>query len=77
MRTTYPNPPSVCEMCGGDFEGVMYDARVLRGRRTGRWNNLCRRCFRVSGCKLGVGFGKVYVQNVHGEYVEAKGWVKV
>jgi hypothetical protein len=77
MPTIYPNPPKVCEMCGGDFEGVMYDARILRGQWAGRWSNLCRRCFHVSGCKLGVGFGKMYVQNVHGDFVQTKGRIKV
>jgi hypothetical protein len=72
MRTIYPNPPAVCEICGGDFEGVMYDARILRGQWAGRWHILCSRCFLRSGCKLGVGFGKMYVQNVHGEFVQTK-----
>ena len=77
MRTTYHNPPKVCEKCGGDFEGVMYDVRILRGQWGGRWCNLCQRCFNVSGGKLGSGFGKRYLENVHGEFVQAKGWVKV
>jgi hypothetical protein len=77
MSAPYPNPPTVCEKCGCDFEGVMFEAKIIRGHGIGQWRSICKRCFHVSGCKLGLGFGKMYVQNVFGEYIEVRGKVFV
>jgi hypothetical protein len=77
MQTTFPNPPRVCEKCGGDFEGAMFEVCNLSGQWAGRWNKLCRSCFHASGCKVGIGFGKMYLQNMYGEFVEVRGKVEI
>jgi hypothetical protein len=77
MQANYHDPSEVCEMCGGEFEGVFFEVRILTGQQAGRWKYLCSRCFSVLGCKLGNGIGKMYLQNMYGELVEVRGKVEV
>jgi hypothetical protein len=60
-------------MCGGEFEGVMYDALILHDQLVGQWKNICRKCFHKSGSKLGIGFGQMYTWNGKGEFEGTKG----
>lgn len=72
--TVYVNAPSNCDLCGGDFEGVMFDAKT----KFGPWGNLCTECFMVHGVGLGTGKGQKYdrkLVNDNGATVER--WVLV
>ena len=72
MRTIYPIPSEACEICGGGFESVMYDALIPKGKMESHWKNICERCFHNSGSKLGIGLGQKYNQNGRGEFERTK-----
>lgn len=56
----YTDPPSLCDICGGEFNGVLYDAKTSWGP----WATMCGSCFRVEGGSLGLGRGQKYVKQV-------------
>ena len=49
-------PPTVCELCGGPFEGVFIDGRT----QGGPWGLLCAGCHALHGVGLGLGKGQKY-----------------
>lgn len=68
-QAVYADPPESCNLCNGDFDGVMYDARIPA---VGSWANLCQKCFDRCGCQLGTGQGQKFVQQ-DGKFVKVDG----
>lgn len=66
--TVWTSPLNDCDICLGDFDGVMYDAKV-----GGAWGNVCHSCFTKHGGKLGVGLGQRYELQ---QQADAKRWIK-
>jgi hypothetical protein len=58
-----------CNVCGGEFDGTMYDAKT----HTGQWGNLCGGCFESHAGSLGLGLGQKYVQQSDGKYMCVEG----
>jgi len=54
-NTVWTSPLDQCQLCDGDYNGVMYDAKTQRG-----WANMCQPCFEEFGIGLGIGFGQRY-----------------
>ena len=55
MQLVWTSPLDTCDVCKGDFDGTMYDAKVGRA-----WGNVCHSCFTKHGGRLGVGLGQRY-----------------
>ena len=56
-----------CQMCHKPFGTVMYDAAIGGGP----WGNICSKCFKTFGCRLGTGYGQEYA------LTKDKRWEKV
>ena len=56
-----------CDVCGmvGQKAPAVVDCRT----RSGRWGNLCIRCFKKQGVGLGVGRGQVLLPRLEGGVV--------
>lgn len=61
--------PEACQLGGGPFNGVMYDAN-LPGIG---WGNWCYETFRAAGGKLGTGFGQKYRLQDDGRWLKVEG----
>jgi len=56
MAHIWLSPLNNCDICNGEFNGVMFDAKVH-----GAWGNVCQSCFNSdSRAQLGIGFGQKY-----------------
>ena len=52
------NPPARCDVCGHDFNKVMYDAITVQGF----WACMCQECFDdIRPGILGAGLGQKYI----------------
>jgi hypothetical protein len=60
---------TTCNMCGGLFNGRMFDARL--GNQG--WGNICKDCFRDYNCSLGTGSGQEYSQQPDGRWLKVGG----
>lgn len=58
-----------CQLCHKSFGAVMYDASIGMGP----WGNICQRCFKAHGCKLGTGFGQKYELQKNGRWLKVGG----
>lgn len=65
----YTNPPGACNLCGKNFNGVMFDARM----QTGSWGNFCQRCFDELCIGLGTGRGQKYEMDEQGIFIKIEG----
>ena len=65
-KKTFINPPSKCDICGGDFKNdCFYDAKTSQGP----W---CMQCMHDYGIGLGIGLGQEY-QKQGNEWVKTEG----
>lgn len=62
------SPLTRCDMCGSQFHGTMYDARVQ-----GCWGNVCHSCFTLDGGRLGTGLGQKYELQGDGRWLKVAG----
>ena len=61
---------TTCNVCKGDYHGVMYDASL---RSFGCWANVCSGCFARYGKGLGVGLGQRYEKQQDGSWLKVAG----
>ncbi|MBT4407279.1 MAG: hypothetical protein HOC79_05335 [Euryarchaeota archaeon] len=55
--------PEACEICDGNYEGVMVDGRSGQ-HPLSPWGLLCLSCFQArTGGRLGIGYGQMYIYN--------------
>jgi hypothetical protein len=47
----------------------MYDASIGGGP----WGNICKKCFKAFGCKLGTGYGQEYKLQSDGRWLKVGG----
>lgn len=69
MTVIFSGAPKQCDICKGEFSGVMFDART----RQGPWGCLCGSCFRNENGKLGTGLGQKYLTNSQGKWELSNG----
>ena len=68
VSSVWASPVDVCNGCGGNFNGTMFDAKTPQG-----WANLCCPCFSEMGLTLGTGKGQRYdLTELH----DGKYWLK-
>lgn len=63
------SPLNNCDVCGGKFNSVMYDAKTSHGP----WGNLCQTCFAFEGGRLGTGLGQKYELQKNGRWLKTGG----
>ena len=59
------NVPAGCQLTGGAFNGVMFDARTSNGQ----WGLLCTQTFEDLECRLGIGLGQRYERQADGRWL--------
>lgn len=67
-ETYWLSPIKRCDTCSQPFGTVMYDANVW-----GCWGNVCQRCFRLAGGKLGTGLGQKYQLQEDDKWLKTEG----
>lgn len=71
--TTYTNPPTHCDQCGGEIVDEFSDVPTVFGP----WANLCPSCLpqfhRFRGEKFGTGLGQKYRKQSGGSFKKVEG----
>lgn len=70
MPEYYADPPQVCNICDGPFDGIMIDGTT---KPYGTWANMCAACFHEHGYGLGTGKGQQYTQQEDGRWLKTGG----
>lgn len=66
----YASDITQCDNCGQPLGLLMFDVAVPRAS----WANLCSTCFATLGCRVGPGFGQMYVKQLYsGRWLKAGG----
>lgn len=61
---------NVCDICGEEIKGVLYDTRR---RDIPEWATMCRKCYRTYGSDIGWGSGQKYEEENGEFYLTAGG----
>lgn len=61
---------NVCDICGCEIKGVLYDACR---RDVPEWATMCRKCYRTYGSDIGWGSGQKYEEENGEFYLTAGG----